>query len=232
MLVKYRWYRIQLPSGNIDLADVVAKHPLAQDSVFGFVKIEGSRSTPRFRFLWRTKVVVTRLDEDANPSYEEVASVSFTEFAVVFFEGMTFLRIENPGRNIRDLLNALESLVGLGFTAKPLTFEKTKPTTVFEQIEVIKLIGLKVVGAVINEDLVARMEFASKQGMIVENMELLNGLQYKVDFAVFELIYQGIRGQVAFSASGMVKVSGQLAPRLVHLIEMDLAKIAGIEAIK
>lgn len=72
---------------------------------------------------------------------------------------------------------------------------------------------------------VARMEFASKQGMIVENMKLLDGIRYNVDSAVFELIYEGVRGQVAFSSSGVVKVSGHLAPRLVHLIERDLPKL-------
>jgi len=114
---------------------------------------------------------------------------------------------------------------GLGFTSKLLTFEKAKPTTVFESIQAFKLIGLKVVGAVVEEDLVARMEFASKQGMVVEKMKLLEGLRYKVDSATYELVYEGIRGQLAFSSSGTVKVSGQLAPRLVHLIEQDLAKL-------
>lgn len=123
------------------------------------------------------------------------------------------------------MLNSLESLVGLGFTCKLLTFEKARPTTVFEGIETVKLIGLKVVGAVIEEDLVARMEFASKQGMAVENMKLLEGVRHKVDSAAYELVYEGIRGQLAFSSSGTVKVSGQLAPRLVHLIEQDLARL-------
>lgn len=224
MLTRYRWYRVQLPRGNVDLARMVAKRPLTQDVSFGFARVEGGIGAPRFRFFLRTKVIVTLLDGDGNPSYEEVATLSVTDFAVVAVEGVTLLRIENPGRNIRDLLNALESLVGLGFTAKPLTFEKAKPTTVFERVEATKLIGLKVVGAVIDEDLVARMEFASKQGMIVESMKLLDGLQYRVDSAVFELIYEGVRGQVAISSSGVVKVSGQLAPKLLHLIEQDLLK--------
>ena len=119
---------------------------------------------------------------------------------------MTFLRIENPSRNIRDLLNALESLVGLGFTIKPLTFDKAKPTTVFESVDVTKLVGLKVVGAVIDEDLVARMEFASKQGMIVESIESLDDLRYKVESSVFELIYDGVRGQLVLASSGLIKV--------------------------
>lgn len=225
MLTRYRWYRIQMPRGGYDLSSIITGKPLTQDASFGFSHIEGTIGTPKFRFLWRTKIVVTLFDDEGTPSYEEVASVNFTDFAIVLVDGTTFLRIENPSRNIRDLLNALESLAGLGFTSKPLTFDKARPTTVFESIEVTKLVGLKVVGAVIDEDLVARMEFASKQGMNVDNMKLLDGLRYKVESSVFELIYEGIRGQLVFASSGLVKVSGQLAPRLVHLIEQDLPKL-------
>lgn len=225
MLTRYRWYRVQFPHSDFDLPSIIAGKSLTQDTSFGFSHIEGTIGASKFRFLWRTKVVVTLFDEEGVPSYEEVASVNFMDFAIVPVDGTTFLRVENPNRNIRDLLNALESLVGLGFTSKPLTFEKAKPTTVFKNVDVTKLVGLKVVGAVIDEDLVARMEFASKQGMIVENMKLLDDLRYKVASSVFELIYEGVRGQLVFASSGLVKVSGQLAPRLVHLIEQDLPKL-------
>lgn len=225
MLTRYRWYRIQLPRESADLPALVAKCPFVPAALFGFSRVEGGIGGSTFRFLWRTKVVVTRLDDDGAPVYDEVASVSFTDFAVVVVGAMTYLRIENPGRNIRDLLNALESLAGLGFTAQPMAFDKFKPTAVFEHVHVSKLVGLKVVGAVVDEDLVARMEFASKQGMVVENMKFLEGLRYKVDLAVFELVYEGVRGQMAFAASGAVKISGQLGPKLMHLIEQDLPKL-------
>ena len=222
MLTRYRWYRIQLPSEDFDLPSNIAGMTMTKDAGVGFSRIEGTVGASKFRFLWRTKVVVTLFDDEGAPSYEEVDSVNFTEFSIVHVGDATFLRIENPGRNIRDLLNTLESLIGLGFTSKPITFEKTKPTTIFKNVEVTKLVGLKVVGAVLNEDLVARMEFVSKQGMAIENMKLLDGLRYSVDTAVFELIHEGVRGQVAFASSGLVKVSGHLAQKLVQLIEQDL----------
>jgi hypothetical protein len=225
MLTRYRWYRIKMPRGDYNLSNIITGKPLTQNTSFGFSHIEGAIGSPKFRFLWRTKVVVTRFDDEGTPSYEEVASVNFTDFAIVQVDGVTFLRIENPSRNIRELLNALESILGLGFTSKPLTFDKAKPTTVFKSVDSTKLIGLKVVGAVIDNDLVARMEFASKQGMIVENMKLLNDLRYKVETSIFELIYEGVRGQLVFASNGLVKISGQLAPRLVHLIEQDLPKL-------
>jgi len=225
MLTRYRWYRIQLPRRDISLSTIIGQKPLTLNTASGFSRIDDALGASKFRFFWRTKVMVTRFDDDGRPIYEEIASVNFTDFAIVGIAGSNFLRIENPSRNIRDLLNALESLIGLGFTSKALTFEKSKPTTIFESVASAKLIGLKVVGAVIDEDLVARMEFASKQGMIVENMKLLSDLRYHVDSAVFELVFEGVRGQVAFASSGVVKISGQLAPRLVQLIELDLPKL-------
>lgn len=225
MLTRYRWYRVQLPDASLDLTRVMATKPLTADASFGFLRMESDGETPKYRFFWRTTIVVTRLDDDGNPAYEKIASVNFTDLAIIVIDGSIFLRIENPGRNLRDLMNALESLVGLGFTSKPLTFEQAKPTTVFENVDTAKLVGLKVVGAVVDEDLVARVEFASKQGMTVENMKLLDGLRYKVDSAIYELMFEGVRGQLAFAASGVAKVSGQLAPRLVYLIERDLPKL-------
>jgi len=225
MFIKYRWYQIQFPSSDFDLSSILVDCLLTKNTSFGFLHIDGAMGNSMFRFLLRTKVIVTLFDDEGTPSYEEVASVNFTDFAIVTIKGITFLRIENPGRNIRDLLNTLESLIGLGFTSKPLTFEKVKPTTAFESVKGTKLIGLKVNGAVIDEDLVARMEFTSKKGMNIEDMKLLDRLNYKVVFAEFELIYKGVRGRVALASSGLVTVSGQLAPRLVYLIERDLPRL-------
>lgn len=225
MPTKYRWYRIQLPSGTRDLSRVIAKHPLLPNTNQGFTKVEGSLGSPIYRFLWRSKVVITQFDDSGIPSYQEIDTVNYSDFAIVYVDGLTFLRVENPGRNIRELLNAIESLVGIGFTCKPLTFESAKPTRVFDHIKVIKLIGLKVSGAVLCEDLVARMEFASKQGISLDKLTVLEGIPHKIESACYELNYEGIKGQLAFALNGTVKVSGQLAPHLVHLIEQDLSKL-------
>ncbi|WCM89942.1 hypothetical protein [Acidovorax sp. NCPPB 3576] len=165
---------------------------------------------------------MTKLDSEGLPTYEQIDSVSFTDFALVEIDDLTFLRVENPGRSVRDLLNALETLVGMGFTVKPVTFDKGQPTTVFSSVDTSKLVGLKVVGAVLADDLVARMEFVSKEGMAVESMTVLDGLKYRVEHAVFELVLGGLKGQIAFAANGTVKISGQVAPKLVSLVEKDL----------
>lgn len=222
MQTRYRWFRIQLPARARDLAALVATRTFDTSATYGFARVAGAASSASYRFLWRSRVVVTKLDPDGIPTYEQVDSVSFTDFALVEMGELTFLRVENPGRNVRDLLNALESLAGMGFTAKPVSFDKGQPTTVFSSVDASKLVGLKIVGAVLADDLVARMEFASKDGMVTENMTVLSGLKYKVEHAVFEVVLGGLRGQIAFAANGTVKISGQVAPKLVSLVEQDL----------
>ncbi|MDZ4350010.1 hypothetical protein [Acidovorax sp. BoFeN1] len=220
MQIRYRWFRIQLPARARDLAAIVANCPFESAASFGFSRAPSGGAS--YRYLWRSRVVVTKLDAEGAPTYEQIDSVSFTDFAVVELGDLIFLRIENAGRNIRDLLNALETLAGMGFTAKPVTFDKERPSSIFNSVDSSKLIGLKVVGAVLADDLVARMEFVSKEGMVVESMEVLAGLKYKVELAVFELVLSGLRGQIAFAANGTVKISGQIAPKLISLVEKDL----------
>lgn len=222
MLSRYRWYKIQLPKTKIDLLQLITQQPLTQDGSFGFSVLENSISDVKYRFFWRTKVVITRFDEAGEPIYEQIESVNFTDFAIIPMDEVTLLRVENPTKSVRALLNALEFIIGFGFTCKPLTFERSRPTKIFESVDSAKLISLKVLGAVVDEDLVARMEFVSKQGMELGRIQLLHGLSYKIDYAVFELVSEGVRGQIAFASSGLVKISGQLSPKLLALVESDL----------
>jgi hypothetical protein len=66
------------------------------------------------------------------------------------------------------------------------------------------------------------MEFVSKKGVELDKIQLLQGLNYRVDHAVFELIFEGVKGQAAFASTGLVKISGQLSPKLLVLFESDL----------
>jgi hypothetical protein len=222
MATRYRWYRVQLPSAKMELNKIFSDSPFTKDSTSGFSCIDGEFGLPIYRYLWRTKMLITRFDDDGRPSYEEVASVSFTDFSIISVNDLKFLRVENPGRNIRDLLNKLESIIGLGFTCKPVTFEKGHPKTLLKSVEAVKLVGLRVIGAVVANDVVARMDLASKQGIIIDELNILKDIRYKVDSSSFELVFQGVRGSVVLSSGGLIKISGQLAPKLISLIEQDL----------
>ena len=223
---RYRWYRIHLPQGVPDLSVLIDSQPLGKSNDGSFTRVNGTFGHLIHRFLWKTKVFVTQFDENGEPSYQEVTTTNFTDFAILAIDNSVFLRAENPGRSIKNLLNALESLIGLGFTCNPVAFQKKKPTSVFESIDLIKLVGLKVTEAVLKGGIVARMEFASSDGINPERLTVLDGVPHKIESASYEFIYGGLRGLLSLNSSGTVKASGPLAPKLIHLIEKDLGKIS------
>lgn len=223
--MRYRWYRIGFPNSMTNLSNILESRPLTQNTSFGFISINDELDKDKFRFLWRTSIVVTHLDEVGEPIYDQVESVDFVDFVILKVDSISYLRIENPKRSNKELLNALEKTIGLGFTAKLIVFEKLEPKTLFQHLDLNKLIGLKITGAVIEKNLVASMEFSSKEGIEIDKIKLLEGRQHKIDLANFELVYNGLSGQVTFSSSGLVKITGKLAPKLIHLIEADLAKL-------
>lgn len=222
MLRRYRWHRIQLPKNSISLPEAISKNVLTTDNDFGFSLIEHGSGMPVYRFLWRSKITVTRFDESGALIFENLSTVSFTDFTIININEQIFLRIENPARTLKDLFNTLESIYGLGFTNKRVSFEKTKPKTIFENIEVATLVKLKVVGAVFDDDLVGRLELESKKGILLDQMKMLQNVAHRIDSASYEFVYEGVHGQLTFSANGSVKVSGALTSRILHLIELDL----------
>lgn len=225
MIARYRWYSLKIPKAVTDIAQVILNRPLREDSQSGFSIADGEESS-RFRFFWRTRVVVTLFDESGAPSYQQISSVEFTDFAIVKIRGRTYLRVENPGRSTRELLNALELALGFGFFCSPLTFEDVGSAAIFCQIDSVKLVGLKVVGAVVSEGLVARIELVAKQGMVEKDIQILEKIKYKVEQAAFEIIFRGIKGQIALSSNGLVRLTGHLSPKLLGLIEKSLPALS------
>jgi hypothetical protein len=222
MYKRYRWYRVQLPKNSVSLRDAIFQNLLRPENDFGFSVSEKVGEPLPFRFLWRTKITVTKYDETGMLSYEDVTSVSFTDFAVIEVDNHIFLRIENPSRSLKDMFNTLESIYGLGFTSRRIDFEKTKPKRIFESIPTGVLTKLKVVGAVFDEGLVGRLELESTTGILTEHLSMLKNIPYKIDTASYELVYGGVRGNFTFSANGSVKLDGALALRMLQLIEQDL----------
>jgi hypothetical protein len=229
MHIRYRWYRFQLPPKSAELHRIFARRPLGPKDSFGFLDVGRDADSPKYRFLFRTTIVLQRSDEKGNMSYEEIANISFIDFAIVTVEKIQFLRVENPGRNVRDLMNALESTIGLGFTCKPVTFEKSRPEEIFKHVEEVRMVGMRSVDVTAGGDLMAKMEFTSSSGIEPEKVKALKGATYKVDFAVFSLLYEGIKGQMILASSGVARITGQLAPRILHFIEQDLPKLVSTE---
>lgn len=225
MAVKYRWYRIRLVRKEQDLGKLLARRPLAEGADFGFYRAESQKGEESFRFVWRTTVTTTRVLDDGEAAVEQFQSFDVIGFSILSVGRLLLMRVENPNRNSRDLMNAIEGIAGFGFSCAAVTFEHARPVLLFDRIDESRLVGLKLAGAVIGEDLVARMEFVSRRGIDLEKMKILRGLQYKLDVAVFDCSFRGLKGQVSISSGGLVRLSGPLTPHLRELIQKELPNI-------
>lgn len=225
MIVRYRWYEIRLPFGFLKLTNLLDSSPLESDSSSGFLILDKSPETAKYRFIWRDTLVSTSFDEDGAPVYQKVSTVNFLDIGIFKAVDKFFLRVENPTRSLRDLMNALESIIGIGFTSKIVIFSGVRLLDSLSGMEKKTLVGLKVGGAVYGKDLVARVEFASKTGIVPDEIAVLRDINYTVESAAYELIYEGVKGQLSVSSNGLVRISGQLSARVLHLIEQGLSEL-------
>lgn len=221
MSATYRWYRISAPR-KTNIAELISEKVFTNSSESGFLRAEADDTATTFRFLWRSKVAITRLDDDGVPFTEEIASVSYVDFAMFKKRGRHYLRLINPGRNSRHLFDTLEIVLGMGFTCEPVRLRVSDPGNVFVDVDSAKLIGLSASGVVLGPDLLAKVDISSKGGIDVSTVKVLQGVDYKVDSSAFEIGYRGLKGMVAFSSGGSVKISGRLRPALLASIEKYL----------
>jgi hypothetical protein len=120
------------------------------------------------------------------------------------------------------LLNALEVAAGMNFFAEPVVFSQRKQSLILKRVTESRMVGFRGVGTSTEEKLVARIEVVSKEGLRLHDIHLLRGLEFKVDNASYEVVYNRARGQVTFTANGMVRIAGQLQPFILGLVESQL----------
>jgi hypothetical protein len=228
MSVRYRWFRVQMPRKDADLRSLLLRHPLREDSQFGFRLGDPTLNSEGFQFLWRSAVVVTRINDDFSPVYEQIASINLLTLATITINRMQFLRVENPGRNLRDLMNAMESVVGLGFSCRTVTFEGVRHDDFLRKgIDAARIVGLRIVG-VADGDVLVRMDFASKKGIDPKELRALKGVRYRVELAGLQCTYRVLKGLVSIATGGSVRFSGPLTPRLVSLFEKELPALVKV----
>ncbi len=205
MMNRYRWYRIHIPQNSDQVINVLDEFQLTANKAYGFSKFVNSITPHSYRFFWRTKIVITQFDESGNPFYQQMDSINFVDFVLLESLNKILLRIENPGKSVRDLINAFESIFGLGFTCKLLSFKNVSPTRVLQTADLVRIIGLKVFGTAINEDIVTKMEFASKQGMKLEKIPQLKGLTHIIEYITYEILFEGVKGCLTIHSNGTGK---------------------------
>jgi hypothetical protein len=219
---RYKWYELSLPTSLERFLGAVQQLEYKEGQSFGFVKSDADLQKWSFNFVWRSYVSSLSFDEKGIPKFESIPSLNYCNISFFEMQEKIWLRIVNPPRSSRDLLNALETAAGFGFSARPVAFLNRNRLPKFPKGSSQQLISFKAVGDLPKEGAIARIEAASKTGIDLENFSLMQGISYSIDQVTYEITYRLIKGQVCFSSSGTLKISGQLSPLILNSLEADL----------
>ena len=120
METRYRWYKLKIPRGQ-DIENKLKRYQ-AQDRKHA-VYFQGAEvGVEKFQYVSKKVIAFDLIDEDGNPGKGQVEAIEVTVFAFVKTGRKYFIRLENPSRNVGDLMSLLEKLVGFGFAIKPVVF--------------------------------------------------------------------------------------------------------------
>lgn len=226
MATRYRWYSVDFGVISVDqVVNLLASNSLSAGSDGGFTLVERSANVSSFKFFSRTLVFITNVDNEGNTELSQVETLGVSLFSIVSVGGSVLLRAENPGRNLRSLFNAIGRILGLGFTATPVTFERYAPKGFLRSFAGHKLINLKVRGTIPGTPLYAAMEFDSKDGIVTDQLPLPRDFEFHVTQAVYDVRHKLLKGQIGYFANGTVRVAGELGLGLIELVEDELARL-------
>lgn len=222
MAARYRWFNIGVPYGFDQLAERLQSHKLSESMESGFAVERAEPTHISGNLVTRSRLKILRVQGDGSTSEEVVSTIALLAFSIFSRSNKTWLRISDPPRSSRELTNALERAVGIGFFVESVIFSQATFNSILERVDECRLISTKGLAALHESKALARIEIASKEGIDLESLPLLKGLEYIVDTAVFEVTYRRERGQILFAKSGLVRVNGPLSERLIELVEETL----------
>ncbi|WP_157890325.1 hypothetical protein [Marinobacterium aestuarii] len=224
MISRFRWYRVKFPNGYHFFSDSIRDANISVDRENGFHIVNESNEEIDFKFYWRSKLVATNIDVDGNAAYHEISTLSDQDVTLTNFESGCLLRLNNPNRNFRELFNAMEKIVGMGFSIKPLSVSSSEVDSILSRMDVSKLNRIRLSGSLKENEIVARIELAAKEGIELSKVKLLDDVKYNSESASYELMFKGVKGSLSYSSTGLVKISGELSSYILHLLE-DTIKI-------
>lgn len=221
---RYKWFRISLPLRLGQLVKRLGQLSFGAERESGFLFVAGAQGRFRFRYFRRTKVAVNVVDENGGPSTQVIDAVESFEFEFSDAGEFLLLRIDEPPRSIKSLLDRLEQVCGGVLSVSLLSFAFGDHGLILDGLQSYKLVALKGVGADRRQRYVARVEVASREGIVIEQLSLLRGLEFSIDNSTYEVLCGLGRGQVSFSSSGVVKLGDQVAETLLEAVERYLQK--------
>lgn len=219
MVTRCRWFNIGLPCSYEHLNARLRLQTFSDEAASGFAIDRSESNRISGNFISRTSLKILRVQPDGSTGLEDVGAISLLPFEIFTRGKSDWLKIFDPPRSTRDLTNALERVIGMGFFVEPVIFSYETFKSMLQKVDECRLVSTKGIAALHESGALARIELASKDGIALDKIPLLKGLEYIVDTAVYEVNLRRERGQVSFSRSGMVRINGRLSPRIMELIE-------------
>lgn len=218
MISRFKWYSVRLPCSVGDALQKLEKGRYEPTQRTGFIVDAGERS---FQFFWKTSIYATVIDPDGTSSSEEITSVCSQKIQILGEEHI-FFRLEDPPRSSKELLNALDKIIGLGFSCEQVIVTDELIRNSIESFHSITLNTLKLSGAIHSIAAIARVEIASKEGIDQKSIDNFGLSQSLIEAGTYSVRYKGSSGQVGFTRTGMCKISGERTARIKASIESNL----------
>lgn len=222
MATRYKWFRFESRIRSTELFEMLTSPNFSREADTGFIATGATAHELSGRYFWKSEVEATNFDNFGNEVVERFSTVSFLEFAFCIEGDQSYIRVKNPGRSVTAFANSIEAIAGLGFWVESVNLLELIGGAISHSVEQLKLVGLKATNVAISEKVVARVEFASKEN--IEEIVLKDYLRHPhvLEYCAFEILHHGVRGQASFSRTGQVKVSDQLAPLVIGIVEQTL----------
>jgi hypothetical protein len=162
-----------------------------------------------------------RSDEAGNGGNQAIELISSIDFQIFHGVLASVLRINDGGRGSRRVLHVLAEKLGFGFSIDRIDALDGERIIGFEgaDFDDCKMVSLKVTNVKVADGIIARMEFASRMGMSLPDLDDLRSREYRVESVKYEVVKAGLRGSIAATSTGRVIISGSLAPMLTDALE-------------
>jgi hypothetical protein len=214
-----------MPSGIDAFLNKASKSQFSKGNEFTFTLLESTFSHVRLQHVAKSPVILKIFDPSGTYTTQTFDSIESIEFELFKIESRVLLRVDEPPRSLRRLLNDMGIVVGFGFSAEPLIFNNLAQLEILRGADSIKLIGFKGIGSDAAAQIVARVEVACKNGVDPAKLPLLESLDYKVDHTTYDVKYKFLSGQITFTSTGILRISGALEPYLLGCVEEHLLTV-------
>ena len=221
MPTSYRWYRLRVR--GVDGASEIEERLLAYSGEASFRRL--TDQTEQMVCAYGAEIWVDRFDGDGGLIRERVEGVATVQFSLIDKSDIV-MRVANPPRNLRVLMSALEEALDFRLSVTPLVVTLEGNSAVIASVDVRKLTSLKVHNVVVGNDCVARMEFASKDGLRIEDLHPIVGLDYQITHVRYDLEHDAVKGTLVMACNGLVRIGGALSPYLRQMVEVDVFCVA------